>query len=688
MTKKLIAASLLLITPLVFAPFTLNFFSINKNLFVILMALGLLIMTGLKLLTQKKYAHRPSFFSWSLIIFWVMMAINIWLTREARVESLVDKGALLLTLPVISYLLATAKKSFKTLRFALMAAISTGTILALHGILQLALFSQLTSLPIWMQNLSFTPAGSVLTLITTIVFTLIVNLVWAVKEQRVTIKATLFTTAGIQLAALIAYGFVLYQGNIAIQLLPLKAGWSLTLDALKNVRELFLGIGLANFPVLFTQFKPVFLTQTDLWNVVFQANSNEMLQLLATTGILGFSSFVLVLIATFKASLKLDQTPLNLALRLATYATIASFFLIPGSIITYTFFFVLAGLIAANNPYQRLKVIELPNYSNLVVALLLAGVTLFSGYFTYRVYASEVSMRQAQLAFAENDAEGVYAAHIAAVQYVPQMASYHASLAQINLTLASSITQNQVEDPQTGEVTELTDQQREQISVLIQRAIEQGQATVQLRPSLYSSWQNLGGIYRNLINVAEGAENFAVQYLGQAVAKDPVNPILRIEYGGLFYQLAQLIEDPESKTNALDQAVQQFQVAVQLRPNYANAYYNLAYALDKKGSYRLAYQTMTQVLANIEPDSVEYEQVQQELLVLEEKLPKIEAADSQAVLESESSTLQQPAPLPSPLPGGPIELPQPTATPLPESEDASSSSLLEEIDSSSAAETN
>ena len=688
MTKKLITAGLLLITPLIFAPVTLNFFSINKNLFVILMALTLLVMTGLKLLTQKKYAHRPSFFSWSLVIFWVIMAINIWLTREARVESLVDKGALLLALPVISYLLATAKKSLKTLRFALIAAISAGSILALHGILQLTLFSQLTSLPIWMQSLSFTPTGSVLTLITTIIITLIANLVWAVKEQQVTTKATLFTTAGIQLAALIAYGFILYQGNIAIQLLPLKAGWSLALDALKNVRELFLGIGLANFPVLFTQFKPVFLTQTDLWNVVFQTNTNELLQLLATTGILGFGSFVLVIIAAFKASLKLDQTPLNLALRLATYATIASFFLIPGNIITYTFFFVLAGLIAANNPYQRLKVIDLPNYSNLVIAVLLAGVALFSGYSTYRVYAAEVSMRQAQLAFAANDAEGVYAAHIAAVQYVPQMASYHASLAQINLTLASSITQNQAEDSQTGEVAELTEQQREQVSVLIQRAIEQGQATVQLRPSLYSTWQNLGGIYRNLINVAEGAENFAVQYLGQAVTKDPANPILRIEYGGLFYQLAQLIEEPETQLNLLDQSIRQFQVAVQLRPNYANAYYNLAHAYDKKSSYRLAYQTMTQVLANIEPDSAEYEQVQQELLLLEAKLPKVEAADGQATLDNESSTLQQPAPLPSPLPGGPIELPEPVATPLPEPEDATSSSLLEEIDATPAAETN
>ncbi|MBU0576826.1 hypothetical protein KJ654_04190, partial [Patescibacteria group bacterium] len=108
MNKKYIASVLLLITPLVFAPFTLSFFSTNKQTFVILMALVLLVLTAVSHLTTKKHHHQSSFFVLALGLFWAIMGLDILLTREARVEGLVGKGALLLTLPVITYLLATA----------------------------------------------------------------------------------------------------------------------------------------------------------------------------------------------------------------------------------------------------------------------------------------------------------------------------------------------------------------------------------------------------------------------------------------------------------------------------------------------------------------------------------------------------------------------------------------------------
>ncbi|MBU2543674.1 tetratricopeptide repeat protein [Patescibacteria group bacterium] len=660
MNKKYIASVLLLITPLVFAPFTLSFFSTNKQTFVILMALVLLVLTAVSHLTTKKHHHQSSFFVLALGLFWAIMGLDILLTREARVEGLVGKGALLLTLPVITYLLATAKKSLKSLSWALMGLIAAGTMLALHGILQLVVLAEITTLPTWMRDISFTPAGSPLILMTTIVFTLIATITWAIKEKGLTKKTSLFTAAGIQLAALVAFSFMLAQKEIIIQLLPLRASWSLTLDALKSARELLFGIGLANFPALFTQSKPVFLTQTDLWTTIFQTASNEALQLLATVGVLGFGAFVLLIVATIKASFGLENTPLALTLRLTTYAIILSFFLLPANIITYTLFFTLAGLIAAHSSFQTKKEIALPGYASIVSAVALGTIVIVSGYFTYRVYAGEVFMRQAQLAFTANDAQGVYTAHINAVKIMPQMTDYRISFSQINLTLASSLSQSQSVNTETGKAPELTDQQREQISSLIQRAIEQGQIAAQLRPNLYSTWQNLGGIYRNLINIAQGAEDFAIQYLGQAIAKDPANPLLRVEYGGLFYQLSQLVEDKETQVNLLDQAIQQFQTAVRLRPNYANGQYNLANALDKKGSYRLAYQAMTQVLANIEPDSDDYERAQQELLLLEQKLPKTpqQQAGSQAQEQPGQYDLQQPAPLPKPLPGGPIELPQ------------------------------
>jgi len=660
MMKKIIPTALLLVTPLFFAPFNINFFTTNKLLFVVVVAMVMLVMTGVEHLKTKKHTHRSSFFTLSLALFWAAMGLNILLTREGRVEGLVGKGALFLTLPIITYLISTTKKSAKNLSLALMGLITAGTVLALHGIMQLVVLVDVARLPAWMQSIVFTPAGSPLILIVTVVIALVATLTWAIKENKLTKKTSLFTAAGVQLAALVAYGFMLAQGDISIQLLPWKAGWALTLDSLKNVRELFFGVGLANFPALFTQAKPTFLTQTDLWTTIFQTSSNEAFQMLTTTGVLGFGSFVLFIIASLKASSKLDKSPQSLALKLALIATILSFVFLPASIIGYTILFTLAGLVVANTDVENRKEINLPGYASIVTAVALAAVVITTGYFSYRVYAAEYYMRQAQQAFAQNDAEGMYVTHIRAVQLMPRMADYRISLSQINMTLASSLSQLQIPNPETGEQVELTDQQREQISTLIQRAIEQGQVAAQLRPSLYSSWQNLGGIYRNLINVAQGAEEFAIQYIGQAIAKDPANPLLRIEYGGLFYQLSQLVEDEETQVNLTDQAITQFQTAIRLRPTYANAYYNLANAFDKKGSYRLAYQAMTQALANLEPDSPDYQTAQNQLLELERKLPQAPAQQPAEVAPQQpgESQLQQPAPLSSPLPGGPVELPE------------------------------
>ena len=658
MIKRLVIAALLLVTPLFFLPTTLNFFTTNKLLLVTLISLVLLIMTGIQHLKTKKHPHQSSFFTLTLGLFWAAIGIGILMTKEAKVEGMILKGVLLLTLPIIAYLLATIKKSARNLYWALASLTIAGTTLALHGIFQLVFLTEITILPTWMKTIAFTPAGSPLTLITTIIFALIATFSWAIQEKELSKKTSLFTVAGIQLAALIAYGFMVAQGELIVQLLPLKAGWALTLDALKNVRELVFGVGLANFPVLFTQYKPDFLTQTNLRTTVFQTSSNEAFQLLTTAGVLGFSTFILLIISVIKNSLHLEKSALNLSLRLTIYGIILSFFLVPANIITYTLFFTLAGLMASQSQDGSIRKINLPGYTSIVSAVTLTIVVIAGGYFTYRVYAAEVYMYRAQRAFVRNDAERVYVDHIKAVQLMPQMTDYRISLSQINMTLAASLSQLQTADPETGAQVELTDQQREQISILIQRAIEQGKIAAQLRPSLYTTWQNLSNIYHNLINVAQGSENFAVQYSGQTIARDPFNPLLRIEYGGLFYQLSQLAQEEEAQLNLLDQAVQQFQTAIQLRPTYANAYYNLANAFDKKGSYRLAYQAMAQVLTHIEPDSPDYQKAQNELLILEAKLPQ----DPQQPTEIEpqqpgESQLLQPAPLPSPLSGGPVELP-------------------------------
>ena len=319
-----------------------------------------------------------------------------------------------------------------------------------------------------------------------------------------------------------------------------------------------------------------------------------------------------------------------------------------------TLLFLTLGLIA--NQAQPTNHLQL----NLQVSYLLAGLfgllALGLTYFTYRVYAAEYYMRQAQLALQRQDAKATYNYHLKAIKLMPYLAAYHISLSQIDLNLASGLSQKQ----------NLSEEDKKQITALIQQAIAEAKTAIQLQPNNSGLWQNLALIYRNLINIAQNADQFALQYYAQAIKLDPANPLLHVNYGGLYYQLAQNTKDKTVSQKLLNQAIQQFQTAIQLKPNYANAYYNLAKAYELLEDYPSAYQAMQQVIANLDSNSPDYNLAKEELKKIEAKLPK-QTQNPQPNTQNQkpkSSQLAQPSPLPSPLPNGPIQLPQEsTSTP-------------------------
>lgn len=702
---KLAPTLIIFLTPLFFLPITLNFFQTNKLLLVIISTLLLLVSTAVRHLRWHQHQHLQSTLAWPLAIFWVVTILNLILTQEARFESLVGTGGLFLSLPLLTYFLTSLTANLDLeekgdlVRWSLLGLIGSGTVLALLGIAQLTFVSDMTQLPLWLQSLAFTPAGSLMSLLIVLAVSTVTALVWALKEKQIVNKVLLLISAGIQLAAGVAYASLIIPGEkLVLRVLPIQAGWSIALDGLKAGRQLLIGAGLANFPVLYTNLKPSSLAQTDLWTTIFNRSSTELLHLLSTMGIVGLGAFVLVCLAVVGLVKKLAESdsPVDTALRSSLIALLISFVLFPASIVTYTLFFVLAGVAASRTAHlEQALTVSLPDYVSYTTATILIAVTLVSGVFTYRTYAAERAMYRAQQALAQNDANTVYDQQVKAINLAPRRTNYHISFAQINLQLASSLSQARAaaQDESGTGARELTEQERQQITTLIQRAIEQGQVSTQLRPSYYLTWQNLGTTYRNLINVVQGAEDFALQNVNQAVQLNPSDPNLRVEAGGLYYQLALLVRaqqqalqqqaqqqqaqvqiDPELANNLLDQAIQQFRTAVNLRPSYANAYYNLAKAYEAKENYRLAYQAMQSTLSNIEPDSADYQIAQEELLALEKLLPQTQetaAEPTQPVDETAPNNLQEPAPLPSPLPGGPIE--------IPEEEETGTNSPLQEL---------
>ena len=78
---------------------------------------------------------------------------------------------------------------------------------------------------------------------------------------------------------------------------------------------------------------------------------------------------------------------------------------------------------------------------------------------------------------------------------------------------------------------ELSEADRQTISQAIQAAIEEAKATVTLNPQKAVNWENLASIYRNIINVAQGADSWTVSAYQRAIILGPQNPTYRVSLG-------------------------------------------------------------------------------------------------------------------------------------------------------------
>ena len=142
-----------------------------------------------------------------------------------------------------------------------------------------------------------------------------------------------------------------------------------------------------------------------------------------------------------------------------------------------------------------------------------------------------------------------------------------------------------------------------------------------LAPNDSKTWQNLGNLYRNLINVADGVDRFAIDSYSQAVALDPANPALRVEFGGLLYQLAQASKTKEDQPALYNRAASEFQIAIQLKSDYPNAYYNLAKLLEVREDYVNAAVAMQKAISLLGPDNGDLARANAELDDIKAKLP-------------------------------------------------------------------
>ncbi|TSC53430.1 MAG: hypothetical protein LiPW31_377 [Microgenomates group bacterium LiPW_31] len=662
---------LVFLTPLFFLPITTDFYFFNKSMLLYCFVAILLILWGLKMVLtrQVKFVRTPFDLPVALFALVTILALAVSQTPKPGVFFNFGVGQQIIALTVLYFLITnntrkdTEPNTEKHGTQLVTALIISGVILSLVAIYQFIGIGETFAPVDWLKDKAFSPAGGLLPLAIFLAVSLVLVLTRIYTEWKTERHGNLLLFYSFTLLLLIfGLGVTIYQLFTTARplLLPYWAGWQIAIETVK--RFPLLGFGPGNFLNAFTQTKPLNFNLTNLWGpgnflnaftqtkplnfnltnfwaARFGSSSNWYLELLTTFGILGLLSYLFLVWRVIRTGFKHEL----LRCYIATLLIFILFAFLPANFLLLFVFYILLATLALELQTGEFK--EESKILPQIIFGLIILVVLGVGYFGARIYAAEYFFKQSLDALAQNKGTETYNLQIRTISFNPYEDVYRQAYSQTNLALANALASK----------PDLSDQDRENISILIQQTIREGKAAVALNPGNVVNWENLVGIYRNLINFAQGADQWAIASLQQAIILDPTNPQLRLSLGGIYYALANY-----------DEAIRFFQQAVDLKPNLANSHYNLAVAYREKKEYAKAVGEMETTLQLVDPNSPDYQKAKGELEDLRAKLPAEEVAPKTPTGEQQLST---PQPLPSPVIKPPLQLPEevaPEISPAPE----------------------
>jgi len=711
--------TIIFIFPFFFLPVTQEFFLTNKLYLLAFSSLFLLLISTIKLATTKKISWQKGAFDNLLVLFLLSLAISIILSSPNKAQALLNPNFGFLTFfsltilyfylsrfslnlhqspPISTYL----NKSPLISNYLHLSLSISSFLLSLFTIIFFFQPFKNVNLPqslAFLKSPSFTPIGSQLDLAIFLGFFLIYGLTRIFgKTQTNTNNKRIntdnpWTSMFLYLwlfVILIALSLTLYSlikpistnlnqsPSVSNLLPPFRLSWYATVEILKNPKTAFFGVGVDNFASIFTRVKDIAYNQSDLWQVFsFNFSRSAILHLFTETGILGLLVFSLLIFSVLKQLIatNLNQSQsisinLNKSLLISFIYLLTCLFFFPPSLITWFLLFVVIGLEGAKMPVsndlggahfdftseEHAHGVRNTASSDFDLSLLLPlylGIVLFSfifltgfGYLLGRSYLAEIYFKKALDGVVKNDGKQAYENMRQAIILNPYIERFRLNFSQLNLLLANNIaakaSQPQEKDKKPSQLSE---QDRQNISQAIQAAIAEGKAAISLNPQKAQNWENLAQIYRNIINTAQGADVWTVSSYQRAIVADPQNPVYRLNLGGVYYSLGNF-----------EEASKLFEQAVILKPDWPNAYYNLAWANYQKQNYQAAVAAMENVTRLLDPkkDKADYDKTKQELEEFKKKLPQEE---KQATEEGKTQPkLTLPSPIPTTTPQ--IQLPK------------------------------
>lgn len=621
LAKRIVLGLLLFLFPVFFLTTTPEFFITNKLYLLAFGAILLLALSTVGIVITKKITWKKGVFDTPLSFLLLASAISIVFFSPNKIQALLNTnfGLIMLFSLVVLYMYLEGvrdhRRFFNFLRWG-------GLLLALTTVFFFFQpFKNATFPPLmqFLRNPMFTPIGGRFELALVLGFFLVSGLADIFVARR---RQSIFDLISLIVFA-IATGltvFRLMRPEIPAQTLvlpPYNVSWYAAVEVLKNPLNALFGVGIDNYVSIFTRAKDTLYNQSNLWAInSFNVSRSAILQIFTETGLLGLVAFILVVLT---GTNYVQRGGKENTLFSATFLyVLVVLVLFPISLPVLFLFFVTLSL--APHGHEETQHFNLGQVLPLYVffSVLAGGVVVGSLYLLGRAYAAELAFRKSFEGLIKNSAKELYDNQRRAVVLNPYIERFRINFAQTNLLIATNIAQRatQKAEKDQSKQPQLSNEERQTITQAIQASIQEAKAAVALNPQKAGNWENLAVIYRNLLNAAQGADVWTVSSYQRAIVLDPRNPIYRLNLGGVYYSLKNYPE-----------AIKLFEQSAGLKPDWANAHYNLAWANFQNQSYDKAIQSMENVLKLLdkERNKDEYKKVTSELEEFKKKLPKEEA---------------------------------------------------------------
>lgn len=648
-TLVMFAAAILL--PLVLLPFGENFLVDSKMLLLFLIAVVVFFVWVVTTFTKKTLQITLSPFLLPLVLLLVSVLISSFYRQVIPMNQLLGFGGVYLSFIVIavfgpSILPKNAHKLFLPILYI------PAILLAFTELAEVAGFGPSkiinTILPFGFPTSPlFSLAGSPLIaaeFLAMVFGATIIGL--ASKQTAKRQKPFLLLVLAAAVVGMVINVRTVLQQNTSPFMTPFNVSWSITTDMLKSFPSTILGVGPDNFSQAYLILKPAFINITPAWNITYTQASDLFLSVFITLGVVGLAAWGWLAFQVVKR-FRVTSAEAKPIAALVIVALVIELLLPPNALVLGMQALALAFWIVAEK--KNLKSIQMhaftvqitesdtevqkiPKNSHFLIyittalsALLIALTVWGLGRYLLAEYYSFLAI----LGTAQNNAVTVYTNQQKAIQAYPYSATFRRNYSNTNMVIALNLSAR----------TNLSDQDKQQALALVQQSIDQAKAATTIQPNYSLNWVNLARIYTNLIGTADGADSWAISAYSQAITTAPTDPILHLEAGGLLYRL-----------NQPQQAVQIFEQTVSLKPDWPNAYYNLAnaYKLNKESDKAIAaYQQAITLLAS-NPDQqkqvqAELDQFQKELTRAKTKAPVVtppaqSTATSSALLSPTATT--------------------------------------------------